>query len=121
MRIAVINWVTNVLNRAASALNLSHRIREKRRVPRTKLGSPLAVLTTGNQTYRGVCRDISQCGLGAIVYGDLHVHQNVRLRFDAGGGAETNLRAVVRNHYGSRYGFEFVDPVDLRLEASRQD
>lgn len=121
MRTAVINWLANVLNRAGSALGPSHKIMERRKAPRTQLVSPLAVLTAGNQTYRGVCRDISKWGLGAIVYGDLHIDQNVRLRLDAGGGVDVNLRAVVRNHYGSRYGFEFLDPVDLGLETGRPD
>jgi hypothetical protein len=121
MGMAFLDWLAKVLHRAGLALGPSHRITERRRSPRNPLDSPLTVLSAGNQTYRGVCRDISQYGLGALVYGDLHIHQGVRLRFNAGGGVEVNLRAVVRSHYGSRYGFEFLDPVDLGPGTGRQD
>ena len=108
MRTPVMNRLTDLLKRAFLP---RPEIREKRKSPRTKLNAPVTVLTAGNQPYRGVCRDISQFGLGAIVYGDLPHGQNVGLRFGAIDGNEMNLPAVVRNRYGSRYGFEFLDPV----------
>lgn len=121
MRTAVVNWLTNFFGKAALTLAPSRGIIERRASPRTSLNSPLAVLSAGNQTYRGVCRDISASGLGAIVYGDLLVHQNVRLRFSLATGRGINVPAVVRYRYGSRYGFEFLELVDTSSEIREQD
>ena len=121
MRTVVMSWLTDLLNSAAFAFLPWHKSRERRKSPRTKLNAPVTVLTTGNQPYRGVCRDISLTGLGAIVYGDLHLGQNVRLSFGAIDGNEMNVPAVVRNLYGSRYGFELLDPGGAGPETRWQE
>jgi hypothetical protein len=120
-RTVVMTWLTDLLKSAPFAFLPRRKTRESRKSPRTKLNAPVTVLTTGNQPYRGVCRDISLSGLGAIVYGDLCLGQSVRLKFGAIDGNEMNVPAVVRNLYGSRYGFELLAPVNAGPATRRQE
>jgi hypothetical protein len=55
-----------------------------------------------------VAKDISEAGVGAIVSGELKVGQNVMVRYEEGNQV-TNAKAVVRQQYGYRYGFEILD------------
>jgi hypothetical protein len=55
-------------------------------------------------TFRGIGRDISESGLGALVYADLQVGESVVLYYTHPQDAATKF--VCRPH-GNGYGFEF--------------
>jgi hypothetical protein len=61
-------------------------------------------------TFRGIGRDISESGLGALVYADLQVGESVVLYYTHPQHAATKFvcrPASVRRQHGNGYGFEF--------------
>ncbi len=83
---------------------------EKRRALRTPFAESIEVRTTAGTTFRGVGRDVSEGGLGAIVYADLNVGDSVVLYYMHPREAASQFvchPALVRRRYGNRYGFEF--------------
>lgn len=83
---------------------------ERRRSPRTRFTEPIAVRTAAGTTFRGVGRDLSESGLGAIIYGDLDVGDSVIVYYTRRQHAASQFvcrPARVRRRHGSRYGFEF--------------
>ncbi len=83
---------------------------ERRRSPRTPSTEPVAVRTASGTTFRGVSRDLSESGLGALVYADLSVGESVIVYFSRHqeGVSQFLCRpAFVRRRNGNRYGFEF--------------
>ncbi len=109
--ISIVDWSARLVERLTVRLRRRPRF-ERRKWPRTELSSSLTILASQNQSYRGICRDVSVAGLGAIVYGELRIDAPVGLTFDTGRQKYVNARAVVRNRYGSRYGFEFLREAD---------
>ena len=81
---------------------------ERRRYARRPFHGSVTVRTQSGQEYRGVARDISDTGVGAIVSGDLSVGQNVVVHYQEG-NAVTHAKAIVRQQYGYRYGFEILE------------
>ncbi len=73
-------------------------------------------------TYKGVGRDISGFGIGAVVSAPLDIGEEIWVRYDhpsAGLTAQSVVRrAIVRQRHGYRYGFEFLHPVDERLSVA---
>ena len=66
------NWLLMRLSRIHPALRPSGcPSRERRRCPRSNFRAGLTVLAADKIQHKGICRDISENGLGAIVYGDL--------------------------------------------------
>lgn len=59
----------------------------------------------------GIARDLSDRGLGAIVFADMQPGDHVLIKYEHPHGGErlqhVARRAVVRARFGSRYGFEF--------------
>lgn len=55
-----------------------------------------------------ICMEISEGGMSAIVTEPLAVGEEVGLSFDVAPGKKVQVKAVVRNHFHFRYGFEFV-------------
>lgn len=83
---------------------------ERRREPRNPFEASIEVRTAGGTTFRGVARDLSNGGMGAIVYADLEVGDRVVIYYmhPANSASRFVFRpACVRGRYGSRYGFEF--------------
>ena len=81
---------------------------ERRKAERRPFHGSVSVRTQSGQEYRGVGRDISDFGVGAIVSGDLSVGQIVIVHYQEG-IAVTHAKAVVKQQYGYRYGFEIVE------------
>lgn len=79
-----------------------------RRFPRFPLDRPLTVVAYWDDVQvrkiHGRCEVISERGLGARLSDHLHVGDVVRLDM----APLPSVYAKVRNHIGSRYGFEFV-------------
>jgi hypothetical protein len=88
---------------------------ERRRFERRPFHGSVSVRTQAGQEYRGVARDISDAGVGAIVSGDLKVGQMVIVHYQDGTSV-THAKAVVRQQYGYRYGFEIVERLPLPAE-----
>ncbi|MGH9522413.1 MAG: PilZ domain-containing protein [Terriglobales bacterium] len=82
----------------------------RRQSPRKPFAAAIEVRTVAGTTFRGVARDLSECGMGAIVYADLSVGDSVVVHYEHPRDASSHLvrrSACVRGRYGSRYGFEF--------------
>ncbi|HEU5451950.1 MAG TPA: PilZ domain-containing protein [Terriglobales bacterium] len=88
---------------------------ERRKFERRPFNGSVSVRTQSGQEYRGVGRDISDAGVGAIVSGDLTVGQIVIVRY-RDGDTITHAKAVVKQQYGYRYGFEIVERLPLPAE-----
>jgi hypothetical protein len=83
----------------------------RRRWPRIAVDSPLTVMIKVNgmeKQLSGRVRDLSENGLGAIIFDTLNLGQTVTLAFDLGDGAEFRFEAVVRHRQAPRCGFEFL-------------
>jgi len=63
--------------------------------------------------------EISEGGMSAIVTEPLNTGDEVELSFDVAPGTKITLKAVVRNHYCFRYGFEFVSLTEENRERIR--
>ncbi len=83
-------------------------LKERRRSHRHVIQGPVLVNTADGRVHRGLSRDLSETGFAAIVYGDLEVGLMVQLRFEHPEGTPQDRRAVVRNRYGYKHGFEFA-------------
>ena len=83
----------------------------RRRWPRIAVDSPLTLMVKINgmeKQLSGRVRDLSENGLGAIIFDTLNLGQTVTLAFDLGDGAEFRFEAVVRHRQAPRCGFEFL-------------
>lgn len=67
----------------------------------------------------GICMEISEGGMSAIVTDPLNVGDEVQLSFSGAPGKRIVIKAVVRNHYHFRHGFEFVGVTDETREQIR--
>src|SRR5512146_344200 len=81
---------------------------DRRRSERRPFHGSITVRTLSGQEYRGVAGDVSDAGVGAIVSGDLTVGQQVVVRFEEQSRV-VHAKAVVRQQYGYRYGFEITE------------
>ena len=82
----------------------------RRQFPRSPFDGPIEVRTAAGTRFRGVARDLSARGMGAIVYADLRVGDSVVVHYEHPRDAASQVvrrAALVRGRYGSRYGFEF--------------
>lgn len=84
---------------------------QKRREPRLPFARSIEVREASGSVFRGIARDLSRHGLGAIVFADLPVGALVAIKYvDPQHPADSQMivrYARVRGRYGSRYGFEF--------------
>ena len=86
----------------------------QRRSPRVPFAGPIEVRVASGTRFRGVARDLSAHGMGAIVYADLRVGDAVVVHYEHPRDASSEIvrrSAYVRGRYGSRYGFEFEQSV----------
>ncbi len=81
---------------------------DKRRSPRHTAEGSVLVNTADGRVQRGLLRDISETGVGAIIYGSLEVGSTVQLSYEDPRGVRQVRRAVVRHRYGYKHGFDFV-------------
>lgn len=74
-----------------------------------------------NDTFRApaICTEISEGGMSAIVTEPLKVGDEVELSFELTPGSRIYLKAVVRNHFQFRHGFEFVGLSEEKREQIR--
>jgi len=84
-----------------------HKPRRYRRFP---LDARVAVYRSGQpRPYPGRSLGISEAGISALLALDVEVGECVSLKFTLPGSAHRlEVRAVVRNRSGARYGFEFL-------------
>ena len=83
---------------------------ERRETARAPFTASIQVRTALGITYRGFGRDLSACGMGAIVSADLDVADPVVIYYTHPTRTGTRFlcrSGVVRWRVGSRYGFEF--------------
>ncbi len=84
-------------------------LRERRRWRRVEIETLVAAIKNDGSRFEGYCRDISNCGTAAIVWGDLVVGDEVHLAYrPLGSLEETVIPAIVRSATANRYGFEFA-------------
>lgn len=82
----------------------------KRRTPRVPFSGSIEVRTAGGTIFRGIGCDLSEGGMGAIVYADLQVGDRVVIYYTHPVDSTNRFTfrpACVRGRYGNRYGFEF--------------
>ncbi len=82
--------------------------KDKRRCPRHTAEGILLVNTADGRVHRGLLRDLSDTGVGAIVYGMLDVGSTVQVVYEDSEGVRQVRRAVIRHRYGYKYGFDFM-------------
>ena len=84
---------------------------QTRREPRIPFKGALEIRATDGSVFRGVARDLSGRGIGAIVFADLQVGDSVTIKYAEPQRSTTGEMVVryahIRSRYGSRYGFEF--------------
>jgi hypothetical protein len=66
------------------------------------------VSPNGTRSSPGICGEISESGLSAILTDPLQVGEEVELRFELTPGNAISVTAAVRNQNHFRHGFEFV-------------
>ena len=82
---------------------------DRRRSIRVDLEAQLTAETQDGHRMSGFIRDLSKEGTAALIYGDLNVGDRLYLAVhDPQRTRPTVLQAVVRQHYGQRYGLEFT-------------
>lgn len=90
-----------------------------REAPRFEFAESIEIRAANGTVFRGIARDLSRRGLGAIVFADLQVGDSVVVKY-AHPQPSTDSQVVVRHarvreRYGSRYGFEFEQAMDCPL------
>lgn len=89
---------------------------ECRRQPRRAFAGSIMVITDKGSVARGIARDLSPKGMGALVTADLTVGERVQIRYRHPRSADENHElargAQVRGRYGNRYGFEFEQAME---------
>jgi hypothetical protein len=97
--------------------------RQIRQEPRFPFAGSIEVRAATGPIFRGIARDLSSRGLGAIVFADLQVGDSVSIKYtEPQEVAESQARvrnARVRSRYGSRYGFEFECVVGVATSGLR--
>ena len=102
-------WLLTFLRRFVSA---PPPPAERRIFPRYKYEFPIDVRTADGRTSRGLTRDFSQSGIGAIVYTELAIGYQITLTLHLQDGSPPKkTEAIVRRRYGSVYGIEFAKPL----------
>lgn len=90
---------------------------QTRQAPRLAFTNSIEVRIASGTVFRGIARDLSRRGLGAIVCADLQVGDSVLIKYahpQPPADSQIVVRyARVRGRYGSRYGFEFEHAVDI--------
>ena len=88
-----------------------------RQAPRVAFTDSIEVRTASGTVFRGIARDLSRRGLGAIICADLQVGDSVVIKYahpQPPADSQIVVRyARVRGQYGSRYGFEFEYAMDI--------
>lgn len=81
-----------------------------RRYRRFPIDARVAVYRSGqSRPYHGRSLGISEAGISALMALELEVNECVSLKFALPGSTHAlEVRAVVRNRSGARYGFEFL-------------
>ena len=95
----------------------------RRRWPRKAVDSSLKVLVRiggMEKQLNGRVRDISENGLGAVIFDTLNLGQKVTLTFDLGEGGEFHFEAVVRHRQPPRCGFEFLSVPSQSIDKLRE-
>lgn len=109
----VLRWFASLRRSFAAPSQVDRRAEQRRSV---KL--PIEVRSADGTQYRGFTRDLSNIGMGAVVSAELHVGDQIWVRYLHPVRGEQESRAVVRHatvrqRHGYRYGFEFSVPLDL--------
>lgn len=90
---------------------------QTRQSPRFAFTDSIEVRTASGAVFRGIARDLSRRGLGAIVFADLQVGDSVAVKYahpQPPACSQIVVRyARVRGRYGSRYGFEFEHAMNI--------
>ena len=81
-----------------------------RRFPRFQFDSRLLVrISASKAPLRGRTVELSACGLSALIPGELEVGAIIEMEFALDAATQDfQVRAMVRNRNGARYGFEFL-------------
>ena len=84
--------------------------RDRRRSTRVELEAQLTAETEDGHRMSGFLRDLSAEGTAALIFGDLNIGDRIHLAVhDPQRARPTVLEAVVRQHYGQRYGLKFCE------------
>ncbi len=95
---------------------------ERRKGHRVEVETLLTAITKDGSRFQGYCRNLSQEGTAAIVWGELKVGEEVCLAFRSlGCERETIIPAIVRNSISHRYGFEFAVTDEAELHSLLMD
>lgn len=109
----MLNWIT-----AVREAFLRPARQNRRREHRLAFKAPIEIRAPSGVTYRGVSRDLSPLGMGALVPAFLQVGDEIWVKYDHPGAGElltraTVRRATVKQRNGYRYGLEFHVPLDV--------
>lgn len=101
------------------ALAKNKSFAQARKEPRVAFTVSIEVRAANGAVFRGIARDLSTRGLGAIVSADLQVGDYVVIKYahpQRQGDIQVVRRSArIRGRYGSRYGFEFEQSMDCPL------
>jgi len=108
----VLDWIASL--RQALHRPLRPNRRRERRDP---YKVTIEIRTSSGGIYPGVSRDVSLLGMGAIVTAPLALGEQVLIKYEHPAGEQATRsvvrRAIVKQRFGYRYGFEFDETLDL--------
>jgi len=94
---------------------VSPAVPERRQSRRIDFREAIEIRTESGETVPGLARDLSETGMGAIVFGyDLSTDEVVWIKYSHPTGDRVQLvvrQAKVCARYGYRYGFQFTHPL----------
>ena len=112
---ALTAWLRSVIAKPA----------ERRRWPRHAFKSSREVRTPAGEIWKGIARDLSVLGMGAVVYADLKIGETLLVKYehpDGSGSVKFVARqARVKSRHGWRYGLEFEHQLDVHNEELRPE
>jgi c-di-GMP-binding flagellar brake protein YcgR len=90
----------------------------RRRERRSPFKAPIEIRASSGVTYRGVARDLSPFGMGALISASLNIGEEIWIKYEHPASGSQIARAIVRRatvkeRTGYRYGFEFQVSVDV--------
>jgi D-alanyl-D-alanine dipeptidase len=108
---AVQEWLRAIVNKPAA---------DRRSEPRTPYTASISVRNSSGTVFRGVARDLSPHGLGAVVFAHLRPGDPVVIKYAHPHKPTADVidrHGMVRSSHGYRYGFEFEQAMAVDLDS----
>ena len=92
-----------------------------RRHPRSPCDRPLRFLVGKNLAYEGICRNLSQGGLGVMINQPVTPGEKITVEVEeALGHGSMLLATIVRWNHGRNHGLELLSPTTAQQHILRQ-